>query len=70
VGKFNACRKFELYERFLAASIRHPRPSVPLFLGFCVLSALMTIGFLIIKASDDDAASRHGFDTSVDHSKR
>ena len=35
VGKFNPCRKFELHEHFLAASIRHP-PS----LGSAVSRAL------------------------------
>jgi hypothetical protein len=46
-----------------------PRPSVRLFLGLCFFSALMMIGFLILRASHDDAASRHSFDTSVNHAK-
>jgi len=46
-----------------------PRPTVRLFLGLCFLSALMMIGFLIMKASHDDAAAHRSFDASVNHSK-
>jgi hypothetical protein len=68
-GQIQPCRKLSyvnISSRLLSAI---PRPSVRLFLGLCFLSALMMIGFLIIRASHDDAAARHSFDTSVHHSK-
>jgi hypothetical protein len=46
-----------------------PRPSLRLFLGLCFLSALMMMGFLMIRSSHDGAVVRHSFNTSVKHSK-
>jgi hypothetical protein len=67
--KHSTLGEVELHEHYLTASICHPRPSLRLFLGLCFLSALMMMGFLMIRSSHDGAVVRHSFNTSVKHSK-
>ena len=69
MGTFIVCRTLSCMK--LSSRLLHaiPEPSVGLFLGLCFFSALMMLGFIVLRSSHYDGAAQHRVDISVDHSK-